>query len=157
MSSHVWLDHVANGEAYAAEDFIIASGSLFSNLQLFNPVDSNVRVRVRSFHLQAGAAVGGTVRRLDAPLLTLGPPAPFILENLLGGGKPPMAEVRHEHTVAVTGSLFWSINAPAAFPATYPPGGREWGADLLPGQGILIQSGAGTTPIANWQWVEVPL
>ena len=36
--------------------------------------------------------------------------------------------------------------------------GQEWGHDLLPGQGILMNSVViGGIFIINWQWVELPL
>ncbi len=76
---------------------------------------------------------------------------------MLGGGPAEVAEMRSDSNVAILGSVFWQINAPANSPASYPPEGREWGFDLLEGQGILVQGALGATLIINMQWVEVPL
>lgn len=151
-----WLEHVANGEAYSAEDFIIGSGGLYPHLQLFNPVGSGIRVRLRSVHAIL-AVLNVNVRRYDPPGVILGPPAPFVVENMLGGGPAAVAELRHDNIVIPSGPAFWLIQAPGSTPGVYPPEGQEWGHDLLENNGVLLQGNPGTTLIANWQWVELPL
>ncbi len=158
-----WSKHVANGEAFSAENFIIPGGGLLGHMQLFNPVlpppgRSPVRVRLRSVHqITAVGIAASNVRRHDVALAILGPPVPFINENLLGGQPVPVGEMRGAALVAAVGSTFWQLNAPVAQPAIYPPEGRDWGHDLLPGQGILLQAAASVVLIVNWMWVEVPL
>ena len=156
-ASNTWVRHVKVGEAFSAENFVVGAGGLLAHCQLFNPLASGIRVRLRSVHAILGVAVGVNVSRHDVALTTLGPPAPFVTENLLGGGPANVAEMRSESPVAAVGSIFWQLNAPGNVPAIYPPHGREWGYDLLEGQGILLQAAAGITLITNWQWVEVPL
>ncbi len=152
-----WAEHVAAGEAFAAENFLIGLGGTVAQMQLFNPVGSGKRVRIRSLHDILPAAVSATIYRHDTPLSTLGLPAPFIVENLGPGGVAEVAEMRGDQPVAPAGSSFWSLNAPANMPAIYPPKGMEWGHDLLPGQGIHVTGAAGITIIINWHWVEVLL
>jgi len=157
MAGEVWLDYVANGEAFAAENFILGSVGLIPHVQLLNPVGSGKRVRLRSVHSTIGAAVIVIIRRHDPALATLGLPVGFITENLLGGGPAPVIEHRSENNVAALGTGFWVASGPANSPAIYPPEGREWGYDLLEGQGIIVQGAVGTVTIAMWQWVEIPL
>ena len=154
---NAWLEHVANAEAYSAEDFILASGGFYPHLQLFNPVASGVRVRLRSVHMVPIFVGLANIRRYDPPGAILGPPAPFIIENLLGGGPPAVAELRSANLVATAGSAFWLIRTPGNTPGPYPHKGLEWGHDLLEGDGVLLQGPLSTTLIANWQWVELPL
>lgn len=156
-SSNAWTESVRNGEAFAAEDFLIGVGGMVAQLQLFNPVGSGIRVRLRSVHTIGAGVQNANIRRFDTALATLGPPAGFIVENLLGSGAPNVAEIRSDQPAVATGTIFWLVNAPANTPAIYPPEGRQWGHDLLPGQGIHVQGAAGATLIANWQWIEVPL
>ncbi len=155
MGSHVWLDYVAAGEGYAAENFMLAAAGMINQMQLFNPAGSGRRVRMRSGHMIGGAASSATIRRHDTPLATATLPVPFIIENLLGGGLPGLAEMRSDVVVAASGALFWSVNAAGSSPAPYPPQGREWGFDLLPGQGMLFAGPIGGTLIVNWHWAEV--
>ena len=153
-----WLQHVANGEAYSIEDFIIGVGGMFNHVQLFNPVGSGRRLRLRSANHLNLVVIGAHIRRHDVPLTILGPPAPFAMENLLGGGPLPVAEVRSDRLAVVTGSAFWLIRSAAFDTGVYPPKGMEWGHDLLPGQGILMNSVVvGGIFIINWQWVELPI
>ena len=84
--SDIWLEHVANGEAYASENFLIGVAGQFPHLQLFNPIGSGKRVRLRSVHATGLPAQFGGVSRHDTPLATLGLPATFVIENLLAGG-----------------------------------------------------------------------
>lgn len=152
-----WNNHVAAGEAYSAENFLIGVGGTFAHLQLFNPVGSGIRVRLRSVHGILTALFTGFVRRHDVALATLGLPAGFVVENLLGGGAAAVAEMRSSQPAALVGAEMWRLNAPANVPAIYPPAGREWGQDLLEGQGILVAGAAAQTTIVNWQWAEIPL
>jgi len=151
-----WLEHVANGEAFAGEDFILGVAGLYPHLQLFNPVGSGKRVRLRSVHETMTVGRSVNIRRYDPPGVILGPPPPFIIENLLGGGPAAVAELRHDNIVVPSGSAFWLLQSNANNIAIYPPKGQEWGHDLLEGQGVLLSSFA-VTLIAMWQWVEIPL
>ncbi len=152
-----WAEHVMAGEAFSAENFLIGVGGTVAQIQLFNPVASGKRIRLRSVHSIITVASGVNLLRHDTPLGTLGVPAGFVIENLLGGGQAEVAEMRSDQPVAAAGSLFWQLGAPGSVPAIYPPGGREWGHDLLEGQGIHMQGAVGLTSIINWQWVEIPL
>ncbi len=152
-----WLDHVAAGEAFAAEDFILAAPATFPHVQLFNPVGSGKRIRLRSVHAISGGIIQANIRRYDPPGAILGPPAPFVIENLLGGGPAAVAELRHDNIVVLSGSPFWLLRSSANIPCIYPARGLEWGHDLLEGQGILLSGTLFMTMIVNWQWVELPL
>lgn len=154
--SNVWSEYVANGEAFGAENFVIGAGGLLAHIQLFNPLASGKRIRLRSLNATLGTAIGINFRRHDVALATLGVPAGFIIENLLSsGGNPLLAEMRSESPVAALGTVGWQLSANANTPAIFPPEGREWGFDLLEGQGVLLQAAAGVTEIINWQWAEV--
>lgn len=155
--SDLWNEYVKNGEAYSAENFLTPGGGLIANIQLFNPVASGKRVRLRSCHMTSAAALGGAVNRHDVALTTLGLPAGFIVENMLAGGPAEVAEMRSVAGVAPLGALFWQLSAGGGEPALYPGGGREWGFDLLEGQGINISGAVTATVIVNWQWVELDL
>ncbi len=152
-----WLEHVANGEAYSAEDFIIGAVGLYPHLQLFNPVGSGKRVRIRKVHQTMTLLRSVNIRRYDPPGAILGPPAGFVIENLLGGGPAAVAELRSGNIVVPSGSAFWLLRSNANEQAAYPPRGQEWGHDLLEGHGILLQGTIASTLIAMWQWVELPL
>ena len=155
--SHLWNEYVENGQAFASENFMLAAPGLLNQMQLFNPVASSIRVRLRTVHAILSVAINVNVFRHDTPLATAGPFPGFSIENLLGGGVVNVGEMRSDTPVAASGSLFWQINAAANTPGMYPPEGREWGHDLLPGQGIHLTGIANTTLIANWMWVELPL
>ncbi len=152
-----WSKHVASGGAFAAENFLPGVGGVLAHIQLFNPVASGVRLRLRTVHAVSTLPVLMNVNRHDVALTTLGLPAGFVVSNLLGGGPSEAAEMRSQAPGAALGSTFWQVNAVASTPAIYPPNGREWGHDLLEGQGILLQAAAGVLLIVNWLWVEVPL
>ncbi len=152
-----WSKNVREGEAFSAENFLLGVVATQAHVQLLNPVGSAVRVRLRSVHAVLPVAIVLSVARHDPALATLGLPAPFIVENLLGGQPVAVAEMRSATLAVPVGAVFWQLSAPANIPAIYPPAGREWGHDLLPGQGIVIIAGVAQTCIVNWQWVEVPL
>ncbi len=152
-----WAKYVAAGQAFSAENFLIGAVGTIASIQLFCPLASGIRVRLRSVHSIAVAAQTVAINRHDVALTTLGLPAGFIVENLLGGQPVAVAEMRSQAPVLTLGASFWSLTSPGAVPAIYPPGGREWGHDLLPGQGIHLAALAGATLIVNWQWAEVPL
>ncbi len=152
-----WSQNVREGEAFSAENFLLGLVATQVHIQLLNPVGSAVRVRLRTVHAILPVAIAVNVARLDAPLATLGLPVPFIVENLLGGQPVAVAEQRSASLAVAVGSVFWQLNAPANEPAIYPPAGRDWGHDLLPGQGLVLVATAAQTLIVNWQWVEVPL
>ena len=158
--SEIWNRYVMNGEAYSAENFIIPGGGFIGNIQLFNPlVPGTKRIRLRSCHMTSALAQGGAVNRNDVVLTTLGLPAGFVVENLLSSIAPgsETAVMGSQASVASLGALFWQLSAAGGEPALYPPGGREWGFDLLPGQGISLNGALSATIIVNWQWVEIPL
>ena len=152
-----WSDYVMNGEAFSAENFVVPGVGVIAHVQLFNPVASGVRVRLRSLSCTSGLPTALDFVRHDTPLATLGLPAGFIVENLLGGGPASVIEQRSLAQVAPVGSIWWQISGPANDVALFPPGAREWGFELLEGQGILIRGGATAAVIVNWQWAEVPL
>lgn len=154
---NLFSEHARNGEAYSAEDFIIGAPGLYPHLQLFNPVGSGKLVRLRSVHQTMTAARVVNIRRYDPPGAVLGPPAGFVIENLLGGGPAAVAELRSGNIVVPSGSAFWLLQSNANQPGVYPPKGQEWGHDLLEGHGVLLQSTVNTTLIAMWQWVEEDL
>lgn len=156
-ANNSWLQNLGNGEAFSAENFLTPGAGLSAHIQLFNPMASGVRVRLRSVHAINVAAVTANVRRFDTALTTLGLPAGFIVENLLGGQPVSVAEMRSQASGPLLGTQFWALNSAASTPAIYPPEGREWGHDLLEGQGVLLQAGVAVTLIVNWQWVEIPL
>ena len=120
-----WSEHVANGEAYSAEDFILASPGLYPHLQLFNPIGSGKRIRVRKVHETMTVLRSVNVRRYDPPGTILGPPATFIIENLLSGGPPAVAELRHDNIIIPSGGAFWLVRSNANEAGTYPPKGQE--------------------------------
>ena len=152
-----WRQHVENGEAYSAEDFILGAPGTFPHLQLFNPIGSGKRVRIRSVHETMTAARTVNVRRYDPPGAILGPPAGFVVENLLGGGPAAVAELRRGNIVVQSGAPFWLLQSNANEAGIYPARGQEWGMDLLEGHGILLSGTLNTTLIAMWQWVELDL
>ncbi len=157
MSHLTWNDHVMEGEAFSAENFLIGAGGLVPHIQLFNPVGSGIRIRLRTVHTILSVLTSSQVARHDVALPTLGLPVGFIVENLLGGGAAEVAEMRSDQVTPAVGLPFWLVSSPANVPAIYPPQGREWGIDLLEGHGVLVQGASGATMIVNWQWVELPL
>ncbi len=158
-TGEVWSSHVANGEAFSAENFVIGAGGLFAHVQLFNPAGSGKRIRLRGLHSISVVASTINVRRHDTPLTTLGLQPTFIVENLLSSVSPgsEVAEMRSESPVVALGAVLWQAGAPGNKPALYPGGGREWGYDLLEDQGLVCQAAAGATMIILMQWVEVSL
>ncbi len=153
----VWSGYIARGIAYSAENFLIGAPGLFNHLQIFNPIGSDVRVRVRQVSTAVTFAVVAGVTRYDTPLTTLGVPVTFGIENQLGIAIPAKAEMRSEQPVAVLGTLFHQIVAPANTVGAYPPNGIEYGKSLLPGQGMNIYVAAGLLNIVNFQWAEIPI
>jgi hypothetical protein len=157
-ASNLWLNYVANGEAFAAENFVGPGVGNQAHIQLFNPVGSGKRVRMRSVSSSSTSptVTNFIVARYDVALTTLGVPAGFTVENLLGGGPAAVAEMRSQISAVALGTDFTQVYAPTTVMGTYPTSGREWGYDLLPGQGILLRGTAAAVLIVNWQWAEVP-
>lgn len=152
-----WSMHVASGEAYAGEILRLGVGGEYPHAQLFNPVGSGLRVRLRSMQPMAifGIAINTNMRRHDVALTTLGAfagPA-----NLLGGGAAPVAELRHETNVALLGSPFWLILSAGQTRSDYPVKHLDWGYDLLPGQGFVQSGIVGGFLLSGFIWAEVPL
>jgi len=157
MNDDEWLGYVANGEAYAAEVFVAGVVGQLPFVQLFNPVGSGKRLRLRVWQPMAlfALAINQNLRRHDVALATLG----FFAgpENLLGGGPAPVAEGRSINQVVMIGSLFWLFLSTGNTRKDYPPEGLDWGHDLLPGQGIMTNGSVGGFVLAGFQWAELDL
>lgn len=159
MTDDEWNEHVMNGEAYAAEHLTIAIPALIPLTQLYNPVESGVRVRLRCIEHMAffGGAINQNIRRDDVALVSgssppFGPP-----QNLLFGGAAPKVEFRFANLPANVGSPFWLILSAGQTRKQYPPLQQDWGHDLTEGQGITNNGALGGFIILGYQWVEVPL
>ncbi len=157
MPDDEWAEYVANGEAYAGEALQVAVPAQIAHAQLFNPVGSSVRLRI--YVLQPmpvfSIVINTNIRRHDVPLATF---APFAgPENLLGGGAAPVGELRNASLLANAGAPFWLILSAGNTRKSYPTKALEWGQDLLPGQGIVLQSGPGGFIVVGFMWAEVPL
>ncbi len=154
-----WFTSMREGRCFAAENFIIPVAGFFGILQIFNPVASATRVIVQDISSTLGGASAPRIRRHDVALATLGPPAPFIIENLLGGGPAPVTEVRSASLAIPPGSPFWLMLASTAdLLTTYPTDGREDAHILLPGQGLVTnQLFASLVNINMYLWTEEPL
>lgn len=152
----VWSEHVASGEAYAAQAFQGAVVGMVPHVQLLNPVASGVRIRLRCLEPMGvlGVAVNTNVRRINTPLTTLGPLG--IVENLLGGGDPSVAEIRAQAS-ALVGSGGWLILTGANVRTDYPVENQDWGVDLLPGEGAAANGTTGLSLLMGFMWVEVPV
>jgi len=155
MSDDEWSEHVANGEAYAGAIFVTGVPGELPFVQLLNPVGSGMRIRVRVLQPFAVFAIGvnHNLRRHDPPLASSG----FFAgpENLLGGGDPPLAQARFTTQVAMIGSRFWLFLSAGNTRKDYPNAGRDWGHDLLPGQGLMASGAVGGFVFNGWQWAEV--
>ena len=55
------------------------------------------------------------------------------------------------------GSLFWLILSTGNTRKPYPALHMDWGHDLLPGQGIMLNSTVGGFIFAGFMWAEVRL
>ena len=152
-----WSAHVSNGEAFVAEGFQAAVGGQLGFAQLFNPVGSGIRLRLRCLETMPilAISINSNVRRHDVPLGVLGAFAGP--ENLLGGGAAAVAEIRTLSQVAMIGSLFWLILSAGSTRKDYPTKHLDWGHDLLPGQGIMLNSAVGGFILVGFMWAEVPL
>jgi len=157
LDDELWSEYVQNGDAYAGTVLQGAVVGQVAHVQLFNPVGSGIRVRLRAFEtipVFAGA-INTNPRRHDTALTTftpqLGP------DNLLAGGGSPIAELRQVSQVGALGSPFWLILSGGNTRKDYPTLSMEWGHDLLPGQGILCQSAVGGLIYVGFMWAEVPL
>lgn len=153
-----WSDYVANGQAFATRSFVASGLGFFGHIQLYNPVGSGVRLRLRFVEGLAlfGGAVNLNVCRYDTPCVDVAPP-PFGPMNLLGGGPANVAQIRTEITVAPIqlGTAFWLLLGPTLSMPAYPGPPDDWGHDILPGQGVMLRGGF--IPFAQFQWAEVPL
>ncbi len=152
-----WSDHVAAGEAYCSRGFQNIVAGQIPLVQLFNPVDSGVRVRLRVMQPMAVFAfpINTNIRRHDTALTTLGPFG--VIENLLGGGVAASAEIRTMTQVAMAGSPFQLILSGGNNRSAYPEDGMEWGHDLLEGEGIMLNGVTGGFIFCGFMWAEVPL
>lgn len=153
-----WFTSMREGRCFAAENFILPAVGLFGLIQIFNPAGSATRVVVRSIASTLPAAIAPRVRRHDIALPTLGLPAPFIVENLLGGGPAEVAEMRSQAVTPVPSGPFWIMFAAVNDVTTYPTDGREDAHILLPGQGLLTNTlFVNSTNITMFLWSEEPL
>ncbi len=153
-----WLEHLENGECYTAEVFIAGMVGLFSAIQIFNPVASGVRVRIRCVEAFTifGIPVNQNLRRHDTALASSG--AFGIIENLLGGGPAGVGQMRFDNLAAQPGTPYWLILAGGNNRRQYPVAALDWGFDLLPGQGLAsAPSITNFFMLVGFQWVEVPL
>lgn len=153
-----WSDHVANGEAFAAEIAVVAIAGLNPLSQLFNPAASNRRIRLRCVESFAFVAlpINMNIRRHDIAL----PSGPSVFagpQNLLGGGPAPRAEFRFDNVVALVGSPFWLILASGNTRRGYPVDHLDWGHDLEETEGLMHSGIVGGFLILGYQWAEVPL
>ena len=157
MPDDEWSELVANGQAYAGQALQVAIPAQIAHVQLFNPVGSSVRLRIRSLQPMAvfSIAINTNIRRLDVPLATFTPFAGP--ENLLGGGAAPVGELRQDSLLANVGAPFWLFLSAGSTRKNYPPKALDWGQDLLPGQGIALQSSPGGFIVVGFMWAEVPL
>ena len=152
-----WSEYVANGEAFSGVVNQAAAVGMFALGQIFNPVASGIRVRLRCLELFAvfGVAINSNIRRHDIALATF---APFGgPENLLGGGAAAGAELRNASVAALVGSPFWLILSAGSTRKDYPTRQLSWGHDLLPGQGVIANGLGGGFLVMGFQWAEVPL
>lgn len=152
-----WSEYVANGQAFAGEGFQGAVGGQIGKVQLFNPVGSGIRVRLRCLEPMAlfAIAINTNIRRHDVALTTF---APFAgPENLLGGGAAAVAEIRNETAVGQVGSPFWLLLAAGNNRRDYPVRHLDWGHDLLEGQGVIANTTVGGFLLMGFMWAEVPL
>lgn len=158
VADEEWNEHLMNGEAFCSIGLQGGAVGMIAHVQLFNPVGSGVRVRLRTLETLPifFIAINTNIRRHDVALTTN---APFAgPTNLLGsGGAAALAETRTDSLVAAPGSPFWLILSTANTRKDYPALQLEWGHDLLEGQGIVLQSGVGGFIFTGFMWVEVPL
>ena len=152
-----WFEFMRLGQAFAVENLVSGVAGLFSHSQIFNPVGAGIRVLLRFTTVGSTIAVNLNLRRHDVPLGVVGPIAPFIVENLLGGGPAAVAEIRLATLAVLTGAPFWLFLAPAFEQVSYPPKGLEWAHELRSGEGLVIAGGAVGLSIFNvMQWAEIP-
>ncbi len=152
-----WAEYVANAQAFAGVSLQVAVPAMIAHVQLFNPVGSGVRLRIQNLQPMAvfSIAINTNIRRHDLPLATF---TPFSgPENLLGGGAAPAGELRQDSLVANTGAPWWLILSAGNTRKNYPPKALDWGHDLLPGQGIVLQSAPGGFIVCGFMWAEEPL
>lgn len=156
-AAHEWSEQVAAGEAFVAQGFQPAVAGMIPLVQLFNPIGSGVRVRVRCWNPIPifSVAINHNIWRHDVALTVLG--AFSGPQNLLGGGAAPVAEVRTDSLLAGATSRFWLFLSAGNTRKSYPVEELDWGHDLLPGQGILNTGAAGSFVFLGMQWTELPL
>ena len=159
VTDEQWNEHVMEGEAFTAESIVAGVGGMSPEGQIFNPVASGVRLRLRCLEMMAfvGGPINSNVRRHDVALPNLDAPPFGGPENMLGGGAAPAAEFRFDNVVALVGSPFWLILSAGQTRKDYSVLHQDWGHDLLPGQGMMMSGAVGGFLIIGWQWVEVPL
>ena len=70
-----WSEHVANGEAFSGIGFQGGVAGQIGKVQLFNPVASGIRIRLRALEPMAifGIAINTNIRRHDVALTTFAP------------------------------------------------------------------------------------
>lgn len=158
MDDDEWSAYVSNGEAFNGEGLQGAVAGQIAHVQIFNPVASGVRVRMR--HMEPipvfGIAINTNPRRHDVALTSN---VPFAgPTNLLGsGGAAANVQLRNVSQVGSLGSPFYLFLSTGFSRKTYPVKALDWGHDLLPGQGLVLQSGVGGFMIVGFEWAELPL
>ena len=160
LTDDEWNSHVMQGEAFTAEVAVIAVPAMIPLAQIFNPLGSGVRIRLRCMEpmtFLGGGTLNQNIRRHDIALPSLFAPPFGGPENLLGGGAASVAEFRFDNPGAAVGSPFWLILSTGPTRRDYPALQLAWGHDLLPGQGIVNNGSVGGLIILGYQWVEVPL
>ncbi len=157
ISDEEWSHSVAAGEAFAGEGFQAAVAGEIPYVQLFNPVDSGVRIRVRIMQPMAVFAVfiNTNIRSHDTPLASLGNFG--IQENLLGGGPASVAEIRRATDLGQLGDRMWLILSAGNTRSAFPDEGLDGTHDLLEGEGIILNGTTGSFILCGWMWAEVPL
>ena len=157
VSDDEWSEHVANGEAFIGEALEPASGGMIAHAQIRNPPGSLKRIRLRMLVPMPifGIAINTNIRRYDPALATLAPFAPPM--NLMGSGGAAVAELRNDSLLVAVGSPFHLILSAGSARKNYPPLNLDWGHDLLPGEGLVLQSAVGGFILVGFMWVEVLL
>jgi len=153
----LWSDYVTNGKAFAGTVLQTVVAGQIAHVQIFNPVGSGVRVRLRCLETIPifSAGINTNPRRHDIALPVLG--AFLGPDNLLGSGSAPVAELRTLTQVGAVGSPFWLILSAGVTRKDYPALNMDWGHDLLEGQGIVLQSAVGGFIYTGFMWAEVTL
>ena len=158
ITNDEWSEYVRNGQAFACTILATAVPAMIPEVQLFNPVGSGVRLRVRNLEPMTlfGFGLNQNIWRLDTPITSTG--VFGIVENLLGGGSAPLAEQRFDNVAALPAAgRWWLFLVAGNTRVSYPAKPQPWGHDLLPGQGLMNNGAIGGSTFVGYEWAEVPL